>query len=745
MLNRTTSTRGGLHHFFIVRHASLRKHCRDLHRFRSTLPDTATSAASASKIHRISRNSATTLPSSSLSVLSMSPSLSSSLLLLHDVNQRRCSSNETEPNMPNPEDMLTSEDMEFYDPLTDDFFPTSSNTGDDTEYGSGGSSTIEDEEYEEKEMARRKAISDELDSRKGRLWEDYYEITDEDWSSGKSFYDLPDWTEKICSRISKERVKIHPDGVPTLDGLAKLKLPKPAVHHPALGNPKPYLKHRKDQIYKRIYDAVVAIAEPKMEKILSLENWDDKQDAIDDLFEQIHDEIKYKEMNSGGNGDSNSEDDHEYMTTVLGSQPNFPKLVERALENYLKVVSKNEKAQSDGTPSPNAKAENSIEPIFLDIMKVEGSTLDENGVPKLIHPIKPHRKDGPGRMLEEWELSAKEDTKRILCRQCISEIAQYVVQTQGKDTEAGSRVYVTGRQGAGKTAALIATVASARLSGHIVLYIPDGNRLSELGYYVEPNALNKTGKSKMFDLPILTNEVCTELLESHEKDLEGFSVTSETLNKYISSDQLKKLGKEIGDQDEDGDYSLVDLLKVGSKNIALGPGCYGAVINTLMNQTEKPFTVVMDEFNCYFEPGHYFHGEYDPEVKNSIPLNKITLFQPFLDAVGVERKDDGTIYNKEAVPMKRGSIVVGTSENHAVKRNVTSALHDAIEKGGCNIVDVPQYSSTEVEHVLANFEIIGIGRLRFDRGATVMNSQEVKYLRMVSGGVGQRLLDACIH
>jgi small subunit ribosomal protein S29 len=41
-------------------------------------------------------------------------------------------------------------------------------------------------------------------------------------------------------------------------------------------------------------------------------------------------------------------------------------------------------------------------------------------------------------------------------------------------------------------------------------------------------------------------------------------------------------------------------------------------------------------------------------------------------------------------------------------------------------------------------EAIGIGRLRFDRGDTVMNKNEMGFLRMISGGVGQKLLDNCI-
>lgn len=580
------------------------------------------------------------------------------------------------------------------------------------------------------------------------------------------------------------------DGVPTLDQLAKLQHESSALQHPALGNPKPYLKHRKQEIYNTIYDAVVSHAKPKVTKILSMEQWDEKQNAIDDLFEEIHDQVRYggrktmknsntkknKKKGDGKNSSSTNsnvglqgmsdEEYKEYMSVVLGSQPNFPKLVQSALENYLKSVVKDERMKAvaassssssqsndkDGTENDDNDGEKEEEmstpttvhePIFMDILKAPNSTVDEDDVPKLIAPIKPHTKDGPGRMLEEWELSAKRDTKRIMLRECMTEVAKSMVETQDENSQGGSRIFISGREGVGKSTTLAAVVASARSSGHIVLYIPDGRRLSHLGFYIEPNVKSKADGDILFDMPILTNEICKQFLECHEKELDGMIVPTNTMKKFLTADQLQKT-KDLPEPKDDS-YSLVELLKIGSENVTIGTACYRAVLDTLMNQTDTPFTVVMDEFNCYFGHGHYFHGQYDPEVKKPIPLNKITLFKHFMDAIGVEKLDDGSVISKEASPMKRGSIIVGTSESHAIKRTYTASLEKAAISAGCKFVTVPQYSPLEVEHILANFEIIGVGRLRFDRGATVMNNQEVSFLRMVSGGVGQRLLDACIH
>jgi len=596
----------------------------------------------------------------------------------------------------------------------------------------------EDEgEADEIEEARKQAIRDGLDSKTGRIWQDRWEITDEDWSAGKAFDDLPQWNEEICSRVSRERVQVHQDGVPTLQALASLPLlPSPPLH-PALGDPKLYVKHRKNAIFNAIYDAVATFAEPKVEKIFAMSDWNEKQDAIDDLFEQVHDALK-----------KTSDDGDDYISVVLGSQPTFPKLVEHALEDYLRSVRSNEKAtfeetkdqkENDDDDDDDSHPEESGVPIFMDLMKAEGSALDSEGVPKLIHPLKKHPNDGAGRMLEEWELSANEKTRRIMIRQCTREIGLTLNETNG------SRVFVTGRKGAGKTAVLASIVASARQSGHIVLYLPDGDRLRKNGFYIEPNNHRMTEEGKLFDLPLLSQEVCGQLMESHSKDFEGMTVSKENIQNILSADQMKKLLKAIESADEDESIALKDLLKVGSENVGFAAACYSAAVDTLMSQTSTPFTIVVDQFNCFYDHGHYFHGDYDRDGIKSIPMDRITLFKPLVDAMGLVKNDAGDLIIKDPTLMKVGGFVAGITESHAVPRQCTKDLIGAIENTGATIVDVPQYSPLEVEHILANFEIIGIGRLRFDRGETVMNNQEVAYLRMVSGAVGQPLLDACVN
>ena len=330
-----------------------------------------------------------------------------------------------------------------------------------------------------------------------------------------------------------------------------------------------------------------------------------------------------------------------------------------------------------------------------------------------------------------------------------------------------------------QTATLAGIVASARISGHIVVYHPDGDRLRKHGYYIEP-CPHRVG---LYNLPEIAKEFCAQLLKSHGEDVSTLpGVTRENMKEYFSDDQIRRLFRrafatevESGTVREEDvanmtELSLDKILTVGVGSSSLSSGCYSAVISNLMNQTVRPFTVVMDEYNCYYDHGHYFHMDYDDTVRMGVPLNRITIFKPFMDAMGLYPDEAGTEITKEVAVksdeamMKLGSIVVSTSESKAVRQSFTKALIECAQaqtscgddvvadknasppqrRHAIHIVDVQRYNTTEVQQILYNFEITGIGRLRFDRGDTALNPEEVEYLRLVSGGCGQQLLDSCM-
>jgi len=307
-----------------------------------------------------------------------------------------------------------------------------------------------------------------------------------------------------------------------------------------------------------------------------------------------------------------------------------------------------------------------------------------------------------------------------------------------------------------KTAALAGLVASARISGHIVVYLPDGDRLRKHGFYVEPCS----HRSGLYNLPEIAKEFCEQLLISHGDDLKELTVSKYKMTKFLSDDHITRLFSRASVNDKNEDSVIVDelsldkILDVGAGSTSLSSGCYSMVISILMKQTKKPFTVVMDEFNCYYDHGHYFHMSYDENVRKAIPVNKITIFKPFLDAMGLYPAVVGNDITPDesssnSAPMKWGSMIVGMSESKAVRQTFTQALTESARaksriENAFYLVDLQRFNDIEVQHVLYNFECTGIGRLRFDRGYTTLNPEEVEYLRMVSGGLGQPLMDACM-
>jgi len=398
-------------------------------------------------------------------------------------------------------------------------------------------------------------------------------------------------------------------------------------------------------------------------------------------------------------------------------------------------MNKKDKEDTQSTKQNDEASDQEAVPLFMDCYNAEEG--EKVIVPSILNPLQPHRHDGPGRMVEEWQISAHKKTKRILLRECTRSIARVL---EGNES---SRIFVHGRRGVGKSAVLASVVASARKSGHIVLYLPDGDRLRKNGFFITPNAQ----REGMFDLPDLSQEACDQLISNHADDLADMEADKATMEFYFKDTQLKRIPDYSGES-----MSLLDLLKYAQERKNHAPMCYSVVVDRLMKQDQKPFLMVMDEFNCYYDYGHYFHMAHDEDVRDPIPYENINLFEHAMAAMalsaGDEEEEDE---DSSATPkvMKRGAIIVGTTESHAVRRRVTDSLTRSAQKQNkddsmVHVVDVPRFSSVEVEHILANYECIGLGKLRLDRGDTVMNDQEVAYLKMASGCVGQKLLDISV-
>ncbi|KAL9190383.1 hypothetical protein ACHAXT_007594 [Thalassiosira profunda] len=668
--------------------------------------------------------------------------------------------------------------------------------GGDEDNGEKDEKDLTPEERADRAYRQRQAdITAELDTRTGRLWTDEWIIADEEWMSPETYDDIEEWNPNCATRKSLESVKVFAGGVPTLKEMGALALPRALPPHPGHGNPTPHARHRKRQLRRKLRTSVQLAVADDLRRILKMNSWEQKQEAVDGLFEAIEERVREREP-------------------VLGKLPEFPELCEKGLEDVLQMVHQKARGAGKKKTVDSTESEGGGEaetdggggsgdvvdvmdvqkkepvPVFMDLLAAaqtpQPSSGDEDadetakpslseffqesndaGVPNLLHPLNVHHRDGVGRMVEEWQLAANKETKRIMMRECMREIA---AEISGKahcceagvaEAEKGAaRVFVSGTRGVGKTAALAGIVASARISGHIVLYLPDGDRLRKHGFYVTPCDHRKG----LYNLPEIAKEFCQQLLTSHLDDINAMApVSREEMKEYLSDDQITRVFKRAYREDDavsDEEAAAMDalplekLLRVGTGSAQLSSGCYGAAIGALMTQTVKPFTVVMDEYNVYYDHGHYFHMDYEPDVRKAIPPNRITVFKPFMDAMGLYPTEAGTEMNdelakpsKEAM-MKWGSIVAATSECRAVRRTFTQSLMEAAralsddEDHPVKIVDVRRFSDVEVQHVLYNYEVTGVGRLRFDRGNTALEPEEVEYLRLVSGGSGQQLMDA---
>ena len=181
--------------------------------------------------------------------------------------------------------------------------------------------SAEDEKNDEdaEEAARRAAINAELDSRTGRLWDDEWIITDDQWSSPDKFDDLEDWRPGMATRKSLESVRVCAEGVPTLEELAQLHVPKALPQHPGGGDPSKYAAFRRREMTRRLRTAIQLCVHDDVKKILGMESWEEKQQAVDALFEAVEGQVAAREP-------------------VLAKLPTFGETVERELEELLSMV-----------------------------------------------------------------------------------------------------------------------------------------------------------------------------------------------------------------------------------------------------------------------------------------------------------------------------------------------------------------------------------------------------------------------
>lgn len=94
--------------------------------------------------------------------------------------------------------------------------------------------------------------------------------------------------------------------------------------------------------------------------------------------------------------------------------------------------------------------------------------------------------------------------------------------------------------------------------------------------------------------------------------------------------------------------------------------------------------------------------------------------------------------------MKRGGFIAAIDHTRPVKQSVTDAACKLLESEGVTNVEVGRYSHIEFDHMLSNYEMIGVGKLRIYGANVVENEEEISLLRMKTGCVGLNVLNGII-
>ena len=312
-------------------------------------------------------------------------------------------------------------------------------------------------------------------------------------------------------------------GVPNLKSLSTLQVPPTLPPHPGHGTPIKHATYRKRQITRRLQSSIQIAIHDDLMTILKMTSWDTKQQAVDGLYENILERMVQRERVLCQLPNFSQLVEESLEKVLLGVQSNLMKDGKKREREEAttaeaddvaddEVVKKEESSVHATTVTVDASSkEETLDnkenleaiidvmdvnketptPIFMDILAAAnsikgGDTLqkggDDNvvatttaiptistfftesnndGVPNLLYPLNVHKNEGVGRMVEEWQLAAHKDTKRIMIRDVMVNIASKIVNAANccdvnleegtKNNEGGAvRVFVSGKRGVGK-------------------------------------------------------------------------------------------------------------------------------------------------------------------------------------------------------------------------------------------------------------------------------------------------------
>ena len=278
---------------------------------------------------------------------------------------------------------------------------------------------------------------------------DPWYITEDDFALNLQYEDLPVWSLDTVSDTSKNRLVLYSDdsssehkNIPTLKAMSEMALPLPAPPLPS-DNRKSYKKYRKNAEKRTILKAVANIAEVRVARILRMDDDVAKQEAVDELFESIEEDV-FEKMPE--------------ISLLYKGHPKSQELFQKALTSYLIAVRRQEQQRHELSGSvSNDSNEDSEDKLDLDVEELAQYIVgkeDAGSVP-LFMDLKNNGLNEyfaitgvSGGIKEDWELAADPESRPIMLREPMRRIAQILIQSDKGG--APSRVFITGKKGVGK-------------------------------------------------------------------------------------------------------------------------------------------------------------------------------------------------------------------------------------------------------------------------------------------------------
>lgn len=272
------------------------------------------------------------------------------------------------------------EDMSVYDESAKESLKKEApiKEGEEYLYLSDEQYNLRHEKFVEEMKARNKKLKEDLGKRKGRLFEDPWELSDEFLASSTTYFDLPDWTPKNVSRAALQKIKMFhqqqqqkksdeeeetkklPMHLPTISQLSMIPAPFPMAPPLPSQNMKKNGMHRLSSTRAILRQEIPRLCNPKLLDIFLDPTLGEKhkQDEIDKLYEYVQDTLKSVITMNNVPVPQNIHDKNNKIVVAM-KQPDATQWIEDAVMEYLTAVREQLQAHNESLTSASAQSTSS--------------------------------------------------------------------------------------------------------------------------------------------------------------------------------------------------------------------------------------------------------------------------------------------------------------------------------------------------------------------------------------------------